>query len=80
MTFLIHLVSEERALGAGNVIRTEDGGTLLTNPGAMALWTLPFLFLGALQRTAAGTLVWLRSGWGSHSLNDSTSRNDSDSC
>ncbi|MBA3315596.1 MAG: hypothetical protein M3552_17790 [Planctomycetota bacterium] len=60
MKFLIHMIGEERTLGAGNVIRTEDGGTLLTNPGGMALWTLPFLFLGVVQLSAAGTLIWLR--------------------
>lgn len=60
MTFLIHLVGEERALGAENVIVTADGSKLLTNPGAMMLWTLPFLVFGAVQLLAAGTLVWLR--------------------
>lgn len=35
MVWLIHLVGEERALGAGNVIRRPDGAVLLTNPTAM---------------------------------------------
>jgi hypothetical protein len=59
MVFLIHIVGEEYALGAGNVIRTEDGGVLLTNPMGMLRWTMPFLFLGILQITTAATLVWL---------------------
>jgi hypothetical protein len=59
MTFLIHVVGEERALGTQNVIRREDGSTLLTNPGGMILWTTPFWFLGCLQLTSAVTLVGL---------------------
>ena len=62
MTLLIHLVGEERALGARNVIRREDGSTLLTNPGGMIPWMMPFWFLGCLQITSAFTLVglWVR--------------------
>ena len=59
MTFLIHIVGEERALGARNVIRNEDGSTLLTNPGGMVLWMMPFWFLGCLQISSALTLVGL---------------------
>ncbi len=62
MTLLIHVVGEERALGASNVIRREDGSTLLTNPGGMILWTMPFWSLGCLQITAALTLVGLWRG------------------
>jgi hypothetical protein len=35
MRVFIWLVGEEYALGAQNVIRTEDGGVLLTNPSGM---------------------------------------------
>lgn len=59
MTWLIYQVGEEYALGANNVIRTENGGVLLTNPLGMILWTLPFWFLGLLHITAALTLTWL---------------------
>jgi hypothetical protein len=62
MHWLISLVGEEYALGAKNVIRTEDGGVLLTNPVGMIRWTLPFWFLGFLQITAALTLAWLGVG------------------
>jgi hypothetical protein len=62
MTWLIHEVGEERALGAQNVIRLENGGTLLTNPSAMAKWTMPVLVMGVamiaggLKLTLNGTL------------------------
>jgi hypothetical protein len=61
MLWLIHLVGEEQALGARNVVRREDGSTLLTNPGGMIRWMMPFWFLGCLQMTSAFTLVrlWL---------------------
>ena len=59
MLLLIHLVGEEYALGAGNVIHLEDGGTLLTNPSAMIYWTTPFWLLGFAQMSGAVTLVWL---------------------
>jgi hypothetical protein len=62
MVWLIWLVGEEYALGEQSVIRTEEGGTLLTNPKGMLRWTLPFLFLGILQMTAAFTLAWLGVG------------------
>jgi hypothetical protein len=39
----IYLIGEENALGRENVIRLADGGTLLTNPGAMIFYELPFL-------------------------------------
>jgi hypothetical protein len=62
MTWLIYLVGEERALGAGNVIHVNGGGKLLTNPAAMFRWTIPFWAFGALQITSALTLValWVR--------------------
>jgi hypothetical protein len=59
MTFLIHMVGEERALGRDSVIRRPDGSLLLTNPGAMALWTMPVLLLAAVQVSSAFTLAWL---------------------
>jgi hypothetical protein len=59
MGLLIHLVCEERALGAGSVIPQEGGGKLLTNPSAMVRWMLPFWALGAVQITAALSLVAL---------------------
>jgi hypothetical protein len=62
MLWLIRLVGEERALGAENVIRLEDGATLLTNPEGMIRWTMPFWFLGLVQFMAALTLVWLWLG------------------
>jgi hypothetical protein len=62
MLWLIHMVGEERALGAANVVHLEGGGTLLTNPSAMVRWTLPFWFLGAMQISAAITLVALWAG------------------
>jgi hypothetical protein len=61
MIFLIWLVGVERALGAQNVTRLENGSTLLTNPAAMFRWTLPIWFLGVAQITSALTLVWLWS-------------------
>src|SRR5687768_9868191 len=60
MTWLIYMVGEEYALGAENVIHTEDGGKLLTNPAAMMRWTIPFWLLGLLQLSAAATLLWYR--------------------
>jgi len=57
MLWLIRLVGEEYALGPQNVIRLEDGGSLLTNPAAMIRWTTPFWFLGTVQFTTALTLV-----------------------
>ena len=59
MGWLIYMVGEERALGADNVIHLENGGKLLTNPGAMMRWTIPFWVLGMVQITAAITLVGL---------------------
>ncbi len=59
MGWLIYMVGEERALGADNVIHLENGGKLLTNPGAMMRWTVPFWVLGMVQITAAMTLVGL---------------------
>jgi hypothetical protein len=62
MLWLIWLVGEEQALGAQNVIRLENGATLLTNPTAMLRWTVPFWLLGFVEITAAVTLVWLWLG------------------
>jgi hypothetical protein len=64
MLWLIHLVGEERALGADNVVTVAGGGKLLTNPGGMFRWTLPFWFLGVIQITGALTLcgLWLSRG------------------
>jgi len=62
MRWLIWLIGEERALGARNVIRLENGATYLTNPTGMIKWSLPFWFLGFLQITAALTLVGLWVG------------------
>ena len=59
MLWLIHLVGEERALGADNVVPVPGGGKLLTNPGGMFQWTLPFWFLGVVQITGAITLLGL---------------------
>jgi hypothetical protein len=59
MIFLIHLVGEERALGPASVIRSPDGSTLLTNPGAMARWMTPFWALGAAQITSAFSLAFV---------------------
>ncbi len=58
MLLLISLVGEETALGAQNVIRLENGGKLLTNPGAMLRWMMPFWFLGLVALSAALTLGW----------------------
>jgi len=49
MLLLIRKVGEERALGKEGVIRLEGGGTLLTNPGAMIRWTMPFWGLGTVM-------------------------------
>lgn len=56
MLWLIHMVGEEHALGAANVIHLENGGQLLTNPGAMMRWTIPVWALGLVQMSAALTL------------------------
>jgi hypothetical protein len=55
MLWLIHRIGEERALGEGAVIR-EPGGVLLTNPGGMVAWTLPFWGLSLLL-LAGGVLL-----------------------
>jgi len=57
MVWLIWLIGEERALGADNVIHTEGGGKLLTNPVAMMKWTIPFWILGCVQISAGFTLL-----------------------
>jgi hypothetical protein len=59
MLWLIHMVGEERALGADNVVHLENGGKLLTNPSGMMRWTIPFWILGLVQICAAITLVGL---------------------
>jgi hypothetical protein len=60
MTWLIHEVGEERALGPQNVIRLKNGGTLLTNPAAMVKWTMPFWLMGVTM--IAGGLKLALSG------------------
>jgi hypothetical protein len=49
MFWLIHEVGEEGVLGPQNVIRLEHGRTLLTNPDAMNLWTLPIWLMGVVM-------------------------------
>ena len=44
---VMQFVGFERALGAANVQRLDDGTVLLTNPLGMFLWSCPFLVLGA---------------------------------
>jgi len=63
MLWLIWMVGEEYALGADNAIRLEGGGTLLTNPGAMIRWTIPFWGLAFLQMSSGvslGLVAWSR--------------------
>ncbi|MBX3434971.1 MAG: hypothetical protein KF847_16770 [Pirellulales bacterium] len=57
-------VGEERALGPENVVRLPAGGTLLSNPGGMIRWVIPFYVAGLLQISAATTfgLLALRRG------------------
>lgn len=62
MRWLIWLVGEEYALGARNVIRLENGSTLLTNPSAMVRGMIPFWCLGLIQITSCFTLIWLWVG------------------
>jgi hypothetical protein len=57
MFWLIRMVGEERALGAENVIRVENGGVFLTNPMGMMRWSMPFWILGVVQISAACTLL-----------------------
>jgi hypothetical protein len=61
MIWLIWKVGEEYALGPENVIRLENGGTLLTNPGAMFSWMIPIWALGFVQIASAFTLIGLWS-------------------
>ncbi len=60
MIWLIHVVGEETALGAKNVYRNPDGTVLLTNPGGMMLWALPFWIPGLAAIVAGVTLIVLR--------------------
>ena len=62
MVWLIHRVGEERALGERNVYRTPEGGVMLTNPGALVAWALPFWGLAALLM-AGGVLLLCPCGW-----------------
>ena len=57
MLWIIWIVGEERALGAENVVHLEGGGKLLTNPGAMILWSIPFWILGCVQISGGLTLL-----------------------
>ena len=61
MSWLIWEVGEEYALGPESVIHLENGGKLLTNPGAMIRWTIPFWVLGLVQLASAFTLIGLWS-------------------
>lgn len=56
MVWLIHLVGEEWALGSDNVVDTPSG-KVLTNPGAMGLWIVPWWIAGTLQFTIAIVLL-----------------------
>jgi hypothetical protein len=58
MLWLLWMIGEEWALGAQNVVRLEGGSTLLTNPGAMIRWMMPFWFLGAVQILSSITMIW----------------------
>jgi hypothetical protein len=59
MHWLIAMIGEERALGADNVVRLQNGGRLLTNPGAMVRWMVPFWILGTVQMSSAMTMLGL---------------------
>ena len=63
LMWLIHAVGPEYALGKDNVVYLENGGVLLTNPGAMLLWSIPIwsVGVGCLMIAAALTFWWLRS-------------------
>ena len=58
MILLLSLIGEDRALGAANVVHGPDGSVLLTNPGVMALWTLPFMLLGMLLLVSSVGLAY----------------------
>ena len=58
MIWFISIIGEEFALGEENVVRLDGGGTLLTNPGAMICWTIPFILLGFIQISSAITLIY----------------------
>src|SRR5947209_1711830 len=60
MLMLIHIIGEERALGAGGVSRDEKG-VLLTNPGAMIMWTLPFWAAAFVEFIAS--IILAVEGW-----------------
>jgi len=54
---LIALIGPERALGASNVWHEPDGSVLMTNPGAMLFWCLPFLALGIFLVVVAAKIL-----------------------
>ena len=59
MFWLISVVGEEWALGKDNVVRLESGDALLTNPGAMFGWVIPFWIIGFIQITSGAMLMYL---------------------
>ena len=59
MRWLIWRIGEERVLGVRNVVRSEGGGTLLTNPVGMISWSIPFWVLGILQISSSFAMLWL---------------------
>ena len=61
MLWLIWEIGEEWALGPDSVAQLEGGGKLLTNPGAMMLWTVPFWVVGFAMVVAGLMLLWPRS-------------------
>lgn len=56
LIILLHWVGEEWALGPQNVIRDPDGRILLTNPSAMARWSIP-IWAVALSQIGTGVYV-----------------------
>ena len=71
MIWFISIIGEEFALGNENVVRLDDGAKLLTNPGAMFRWIIPFWIVGCVQITSGATLFyyWL-IGKGNQSQKD----------
>ena len=62
LTFwLISIIGEERALGKDSVVRLDTGEVLLTNPGAMGVWVLPFLVVGCIQISSGVMLLYYSS-------------------
>jgi hypothetical protein len=61
MLVVIHWLGEERALGPQNVIVQPNGSKLLTNPSAMARWTMLIWTVGLSQIVAGLNLLWTSS-------------------